>query len=32
MMELGLVSVLKAAPAMAGGRVFPRLPQNPTFH
>jgi hypothetical protein len=31
MMEKGLVTVLKVAPAVAGGRVFPRLPQNPTF-
>jgi hypothetical protein len=31
MMELGLVSVLKGSPTVAGGRVFPRLPQNPTF-
>lgn len=31
MMEKGLVTVLGIAPAVAGGRVFPRLPQNPTF-
>lgn len=31
MMEKGLVTVLGTAPAVAGGRVFPRLPQNPTF-
>ena len=31
MMEEGLVSVLKTATAIAGGRIYPRLPQNPTF-
>lgn len=31
MMEKGLVSVLTASPAIADGRVYPRLPQNPTF-
>jgi hypothetical protein len=31
MMEQGLVSVLTANPLIAGGRVYPRLPQNPTF-
>jgi hypothetical protein len=31
MMEIGLVARLKVNPAIAGGRIFPRLPQNPTF-
>jgi hypothetical protein len=31
MMEKGLVKVLSNNPAVAGGRVYPRLPQNPTF-
>lgn len=31
MMEKGLVAVLLDTPAVANGRVFPRLPQHPTF-
>jgi len=30
-METGLIAVLAVSPAIAGGRVYPRLPQNPTF-
>jgi hypothetical protein len=31
MMETGLIALLTASPALAGGRVYPRLPQNVTF-
>jgi len=31
MMEKGLVSVLTGSPSIAGGRIYPRLPQNPIF-
>lgn len=30
-METGLITVLAATPAIAGGRVYPRIPQRPTF-
>jgi hypothetical protein len=31
MMEQGLIALLTASPAIAGGRVYPRLPQNVVF-